>query len=165
MICFSCATPDVDLGGVNKLRPEVNKKTNITVDPNANIAEDNEVELNSIINLPFDSEENVYREDVLKVTKANPNYKKLTAVLKFSKDDAEKLLEQLKAEGQPFESKIDPELWFPAELIAKSQTSGDETIKGVGYSGKMFFKAPYNTGSITQIIDTEYFVLILETRQ
>ncbi len=160
IICFSCATPDVDKGEFNKLRPDLNKNSNLNIDPNANVGADNEVELNSLIDLPFDPKENVYREDAIEET----DKKKLTAVLKFSEEDTEKLIEQLKSNGQPFESKVDPELWFPAELIAKSQTSGDETIKGVGYKADLFFKAPYEMGSITEIVDTEYFVLILQTK-
>lgn len=168
LFLISCTNPDIDEGEVNKLRPDVNKNANVNVDPNANVAEDSEVELKSLINLPYEPEENVYRED--KVGDANnnrvpgPTDRKLTAVLKFSEENTEKLVKELEKKANPFESKVDPEPWFPAELIAKSQMSGDETIKGTGYSAEMFFKTPYLSGSITRINETEYFVLFLQTQ-
>ncbi len=169
IIQINCSAPDIDEGEVNKLRPEINKNTNVNVDPNANVAEDNEAELKSLINLPFDPEENLYREDTLGETSNNnrvpgPNDRKLTAVLKFSKEDTEKLIERLQEKGDPFEAKIDSEPWFPAELIAKSQTSGDESIKGTGYKADIFFKSPYANGSLTRVDGTDYFVLILQTQ-
>jgi hypothetical protein len=169
MITFSCTAPDVDEGEVNKLRPEINKNANLNVDPNANVAEDNEIELKSLINLPFEPVENVYREDKLGTAANNnrvpgPTDRKLTAVLKFSGEDTEKLVEQLRAKGQPFESKIDSEPWFPAELIASSQTSGDESIKGTGYPADLFYKSPYLSGTLMRVGDTDYFVLVLNTR-
>ena len=166
---ISCTSPDVDEGDVNKLRPEINKNANVNVDPNANIAEDNEIELNSLINLPFEPVENVYREDQLGTAANNnrvpgPTDRKLTAVLKFSAEDTVKLVEQLQEKGRPFESKIDSEPWFPAELIAKSQTSGDESIKGTGYPAELFYKSPFLGGTLLRVGDTDYFVLMLHTR-
>lgn len=166
LISLSCATPDIDEGQVNKLRPEINDNANLNVDPNANVANDNETELNTLLNLPYEAEENVFREDKANGTAntnglADSNGNKLTAVLKFSEENTKKLIEQLKSKGESFPTKIDPEPWFPAELIAKSQTSGDESIKGTGYNAEIFFKAPYNSGSIARVNDTDYFVLIL----
>ncbi len=164
---YSCATPDVDEGEVNRLRPVVNKNANVNVDPNANVAEDNELKLNSLINLPFEPEENDYREDVIGIQDGrvpSPTGRKLTAVLKFSTEDTKSLIDQLKEKGTPFETKADSETWFPAELVAKSQTAGDERLKGTGYSAKGFYKPPYSRGSVTHIDDTEYFVLILQTK-
>ncbi len=156
---ISCSRSNVDQGEVNKLRPDINENAN--ADPNASIAEDNETELNSLINLPFEPSENVYREDLVKDTK---DKRKITAVLKFSEDDTKSLLEQLEPKSNPFATKIEAEPWFPAELIAKSQTSGDESIKGVGYNAESFFKPPFNSGSLTRINDTDYFILNLQAK-
>ncbi len=166
---LACFTPDVDEGEVNKLRPEVNENANVNIDPNANVAEDNETELNSLINLPFEPDENVYREDTVgKSANTNrvpgPTDRKITAVLKFSKENTEKLLDQLKESGNSFESKIESEPWFPAELIAKSQTTGDATIKGTGYKADIFFKTPFNSGTLMRVNDTDYFILTLQTQ-
>lgn len=167
LFSISCATADVDKGEVNKLRDDINKNVNLNVDPNANVAEDNEAELTSLINLPFEPEENVYRVDQPNGSANNSSAKngnKLTAVLKFNSDDAEKLVEEIKSKGVIPEAKIDPEPWFPAELIAKSQTSGDESIKGIGYKADVFYKNPYTSGTLTRVNDTDYFVLILHSQ-
>jgi hypothetical protein len=171
LISLSCLSPDIDKGEVNKLRPDINQNLNVNVDPNANNAKDNETELKSLVNLPFEPEENVYQEDNNKLTtdgtnKPTPetNVRKLTAVFKFSKDDSDALIKMLEEKGNGFESKIEPESWFPAELIAKSQMSGDESIKGTGYDASVFYKSPFNKGSITKINDTDYFVLILQNQ-
>lgn len=170
LFCISCSNPDIDEGEVNKLRPSLNKNTNIKIDPNANVAEDNETELSSLIKLPFEPIENLYREDkVSKNPNSNrvpgPDERKLTAVLKFSEEDTKKLTKKLEDQGQPFEAKVEAETWFPAELIAKSQTSADESIKGVGYSADLFLKSPFYSGSLTRISETDYFVLILQTQR
>lgn len=167
LLTVSCGGPDVDEGQVNKLRPEVNDNVNINVDPNANVAEDNETELNNLVNLPFDPVENLYREDTQTDPSGNNTpapARQLTAVLKFSDEDTEKLIEKLTSDGEGFESKIDSEPWFPAELIAKSQTSGDESIKGTGYKADLFYKPPFNSGSLTRVNDTNYFVLIVQAQ-
>jgi hypothetical protein len=169
LFLFSCSTSDIDEGKVNKLRPEVNNNANLNVDPNANVANDNETELNTLINLPFEAEENVFREDkvsgIANTNRPSPaTDNKLTAVLKFSEENTARLIQQLQAKGTAFATKIDPEPWFPAELIAKSQTSGDESIKGIGYNADIFFKDPYNAGSIARVNDTDYFVLILQIK-
>lgn len=152
---IGCYTSDEDQGQVNKLRPEDNSNTNVKVDPNANVAEDSEVKLNTLINLPFEPEENDFQKE---------DNNKLTAVLRFSETDTEQLIEQLTAKGQPFATKIDSESWFPAELIAKSQMSGDESIKGTGYKADLFFKPPYNNGGLMRVDGTDYFVLHLQTK-
>ncbi len=59
------------------------------------------------------------------------------------------------------EADIDAETWFPAELIAQSQLSGDESLKGTAFAADDFLHEPYNQGKITRINDTNYFVLEL----
>lgn len=167
-LTLSCATPDIDEGEVNRLRPNINQNTNVNVNPNANVAEDNETELNSLIELPFEAVENVFKEIVGEdpANEDDPNFGKrsVIAVLKFSDEDTKALVEKLKEKAQPFEATVDPETWFPAELIAKSQMSGDESIKGNGYSAEMFFKEPFIVGSLTRVTDTDYFVLKVQTK-
>ena len=127
------------------------------------------VKLKDIINLPFEPEFNDFREDKV-VKKADsdrvpgPTDRKLTVVFKFSPEDTKSLLEQLKSAKLGFETSIEPETWFPAELIAKSDTTGDKTLKGIGYGVEKFAKNPFNTGSLMKIDDTDYFVLVLQTQ-
>ena len=112
------------------------------------------------IKLPFHPEEAVWREETPGKTPA-PTDKKLIAVLRFSKDNADKVTAQAEKYKPGADVKINTESWFPAELIAQSQTSGDETLKGISYPANDFFNTPYTDGKISRIEGTEYFVLEL----
>jgi len=170
-ILFSAScVEDKDMGEANKLRPNVNQNSNVEVNTNANVAEDSEVKLKELINLPYEPiEDSPFRED--KIGNAvndnrvpGPTDRKLTAVLKFSKEDTEKVVEAGMKDGKAFEKSIDSESWFPAELIAHSQTTGDNTIKGVAYGADEFVKTPYSVGTLVRVNDSDYFVLILQTQ-
>ena len=135
---------------------------------NKNLPKDDVEELEKIIKLPFHPEEATWLEDTLSRQNSDnrlpaPNADKLTVVFKFSAADAQKIVEQTaKYESAPA-SDIDAESWFPPELIAKSQESGDENLKGTSYNAKEFLQEPYKNGKITRIDNTDYFVLELTT--
>lgn len=133
---------------------------------NANAARDDIEALGKIIKLPLAPEEAVWREDNL--GKRNPengepsfNNKKLVAVLKYSQSDANQISAQAEKYKSPIPAAIDPENWFPAELVAKSQLSGDETLKGISYAANDYFQSPFVNGKLTRISDTDFFVLEL----
>ncbi len=131
----------------------------------ANNVKDNIDELELTIKIPFHPEEAFWREDILGKTVDNrvpgPNDKKLIAVLRFLKEDAEKIVTQAAKYKPAAPETISTENWFPAELIAQSRTSGDETLKGSSYGANDFFNLPYSDGKITRIEGTNYFVLEL----
>lgn len=131
----------------------------------ANIPKDDAEELGKIVRLPFEPEEVVYKPNIKPAANANtaaaPDAKKLIAVLKFSKEDADKIAEQAAVYKPPVALDVDAESWFPAELIAQSQLSGDDVLKGKSYAANDFIQPPYTTGKITRIDDTDYFVLEL----
>ncbi len=131
----------------------------------ANNVKDNIDELEMTIKIPFHPEEAFWREDNLGKTSDNrvsvPTDKKLIAVLRFLKEDAEKIVAQAIKYKPAAPETISPENWFPAELIAQSRTSGDETLKGSSYAANDFFNPPYSDGKITRIEGTNYFVLEL----
>jgi len=122
-------------------------------------------ELEMTIKLPFHPEEAVWREEVLGKSGDNrvpaPTDKKLTAVLRFLKEDADKIVAQAEKYKPAANEIINSENWFPAELVAQSQTSGDETIKGKSYAANDFYNPPYSDGKLTRIEGTDYFVLEL----
>jgi hypothetical protein len=123
-------------------------------------------ELELTIKLPFRPEEAVWREDVLGKTGDNrvppaPTDKKLIAVLRFLKDDADKITAQAEKYKPAAPETLNSENWFPAELVAQSQTSGDETLKGNSYAANDFLNPPYSDGKLTRIDGTDYFVLEL----
>ncbi len=134
---------------------------------NANIPKDNAEELARIIKLPFTPEEVIYKPSVKTADNNNGNSapagKKLIAVLKFSADDANKIVEQAAKYKPPVPADVDAESWFPAELIAQSQLSGDEVLKGKSYAANDFIQSPYTGGKITRIDNTNFFVLELNS--
>ena len=171
-IISGCVGPEESNIDSNKLRPNINTDANsnaANADPNANVAKDDENRLNELIKLPFEPEENVWRQDEIKAD-ANTNQApgpagtKLTAVLKFSEKDSKELLSKAAEKDDPFETDLEPESWFPADLIAKSETSGDSTLKGMAHNADAFIKPPYASGSLIKINETDYFVLVLRTK-
>ena len=166
--CFTGCVEDKDYGEeANSLRPQTNQNetANINISENANVADDNAIKLHELVNVPFEVEQDsLWKEMPIE----NPDgsatgHKKLIAVFRFSREDGEKLKNDLGKSKQPFEASVDAESWFPAELIAKSSTTGDDTLKGTGYNADSFIKPPYKSGSLIHIRETGYFVLILQT--
>lgn len=122
---------------------------------NANVANANVEELRLLIAMPYEPEEAVWR---------GTDQKKLIAVLRFSGTDADKLVEDAKKIRPPTSAKISSESWFPAELIAQGDISGDDTLKGATYAANNFFQPPFNDGKLTRIEGTDYFVLELSAQ-
>lgn len=147
------------------------KNSNQTTDANReneNSAKDDLDELGKIIKLPLLPEEVNYWEEYLAKPDAGnqnsaPNEKHFVAVLKFSPENAAQLVSQIEKIKPPIDSEIDAERRFPAELVAQSQLSGDETLKGKSYAADDFLQPPYKSGKITRIENTDYFVLELST--
>jgi hypothetical protein len=149
-----------------------NTNTNSTNQPansvnsnNSNTVKDDVDELEMIVKLPFHPEEAVWREETLGKPGDNrvpgPTDKKLVAVLLFLREDADKIVAQAQKYKPAAPAIISSESWFPAELIAQSQMSGDETLKGASYPANDFYNAPFTDGKITRIEGTDYFVLEL----
>ncbi len=139
----------------------VNQATNKT----ANTANENKIppqddieELERIIKLPLHPEEATWRETGLNDQNGE---KKLTIVLKFLPEDADKITGQSEKYKTADNVDVDAEDWFPAELIAQSQISGDVNLKGKSYAANDFFQPPYTNGKITRIENTDYFILEL----
>ena len=120
---------------------------------NASVANTNVEELRLLIAMPYEPEEAVWR--------GGTDEKKMIAVLRFSGTDADKLVEDAKKIKAPTNTKIGSESWFPAELIAQGDISGDDTLKGAAYAANDFFQPPFNDGRLTRIEGTDYFVLEL----
>jgi hypothetical protein len=136
---------------------------------NANLAKDNTENLKVIIKMPFEPEETVWREDAMNQRNSeNRDFsaidKKLTAALRFSAEDADKIAAQAETYGQPLPAEIGTEDWFPAELIAQSELSGNETLKGIGYAATDFSQPPFIDGRLTRIENSNYFILELYTK-
>ncbi len=117
----------------------------------ANSARTNVEELGVLVKMPFETEEAVWKEI--------PGQKKVVAVLRLSPADADRLETQAKAHRPPNRVAVSSETWFPPELIAQVDVSGDSTLKGTAYGANDFYQPPYTEGQVTRIEGTEYFVL------
>jgi hypothetical protein len=123
------------------------------------IAQDDVEELGKIIKLPAAPAEAAYSE--INVSSGNPNAKKLVVILRFSTADANQIVAGAERYKPSAPADVDAEDWFPPELVAKSQETGDASLKGVEYAANDFLQPPYVNGSLTRINDTDYFVLEL----
>ncbi len=123
------------------------------------VAKDDIEELGKIIKLPFVPEEATYTEINLNDNNSAAKNRKLVAVLKFSAQSANQIVAQAEKYNPPAPADIDAENWFPPELVAKSQETGDEFLKGAAYAANDFLQSPYINGRLTRINDTNYFVL------
>jgi hypothetical protein len=104
-----------------------------------------------LLNIAYETEEANWKID--------DNNKKLLAVLRFSMEDAAKIVAELGALGPTVDAVIEPEPWFPAELVAQSDLSGDKVLKGTAYPPGTFLQPPFDSGRVTRIAGTDYFVL------
>jgi len=163
-----CKTYDSDSNVVRQMQNENQNSKIANIGDDQNQAKDDAVELGKLINLQYETEEAIWKLEPLG---KNPNSDrapgptdtKLIAVLKFKPEDAQKVVEQASTHKPPTETSVNVENWFPPELVAKSQESGDETIKGTVYAPNDFAQMPYQNGTLTHIADTNYFILELVT--
>lgn len=133
---------------------------------NTNQVKDDVAELLLVIRLPEVPTEAVWREETLGNASnraPGPTDRKLTAVLKYDDATAAKLLSLIEKHKKPESTEIGAENWFPEELVAQSQVSGNEMLKGTTYGANDFLNMPYGNGKITRIENTNYFVLELFT--
>lgn len=149
--------------GCSNSTDNVNANTNTanqnTAAGNTNQVKDDAEELQGIIKLPETPEESVWREE----ENADPKGKKLTAVLKYAPEAAAKIVASADKSKPAAPTELGTESWFPEELTAQSQLSGDESIKATAYSANDFYNGPYKNGRIARVNDTDYFVLELTT--
>jgi len=125
---------------------------------NANSAKTNVEEIKLLINVPYQVED----EDI--VWKASADKKRLFAVMRFSTDDANRLVAEAASVQNAESVTISSESWFPSELIAQGEMSGDDSLKGLAYPANSFFQDPYTSGRLVRIEDSDYFVLEMSAK-
>lgn len=129
-------------------------------------ANDNIEEFGTVVNIPFEPEEVVWKEEALpKQNGEQASTKKLIAVMKFSREDAKKIVGQSEKIKPGEAAAVGTERWFPAELIAKSEMEGTDSLRGVSYSAADFYLPPYTSGTITRVENTDFFILELLAKQ
>ena len=112
---------------------------------------DNIEELGMLVHLPFEPEEVAWEE--------KPDQKKMTAVIRFSPENAAKMAAEVAKNGQPSADTLTVESWYPNELIAQGELTGESTVKGQSYPAEPFLNPPYTKGKITRVENTDYFIL------
>ena len=112
---------------------------------------DNVEELLMLVRLPFEPEEAVFQE--------TPEHKKLIAVIRFSPEDATKMTAEVGKVGQGSPETVSVEDWYPVELKAQGELTGESIVKGQSFSAEPFLTPPYTKGRITRIENTDYFIL------
>lgn len=118
---------------------------------NSSAAKTNVEELGMLVNVPYESDEVFWKEDAA--------HKKLVAVLRFSPGESNRLIADAEKIRPAQNVSVAPESWFPPELVAQGDTTGDDTLNGKAYAANAFLQDPYNEGRITRIVDTDYFIL------
>ena len=112
---------------------------------------DNIEEFGMLVRLPIEPEEVAWQE--------KPEQKKLTAVIRFSPENAQKMAAEVAKNGQASVETVTVESWYPNELIAQGELTGESTVKGQSYPAESFLNTPYTKGKITRIENTDYFIL------
>jgi hypothetical protein len=123
---------------------------------NSNSVKTNIEELGMLVNVPYESDECSFKEF--------PSQKKIVAVLRFPQNEANRLVADAEKIRPAERVSVAPESWFPAELIAQSETTGDDMLNGQSYAANAFFQDQYNDGRITHIDQTDYFILEISAK-
>lgn len=113
-------------------------------------------ELGLLINVPFKAEDVVWREF--------PAEKKLVAVMRFSPEDAASIIAEAGRSGSPESVNVTVETWFPSELVAQSDMSGEGTLRALSYKADQFFQEPFTAGRVMRVESSDYFVLELYSK-
>ncbi len=159
MIVFNGCAGNVSLSNASansaNIAPAVNSNIN-------NPVKDDFADFKQYVNLAAEPDEIVWREEKIGASDNEINNKrKIVAVLRFLPEDTPKINEKFAANGNGKPSVIETEDWYPAELIAQSQISGDETIKGITFSPGNLAQTPFTTASVTRIENSDYFIFEL----
>lgn len=151
-IILSLLAPILGAAGCTfKANTNVNTAKAAESNSESNSAKTNVEELGMLINVPYETEDIVWKEIVPK--------KKLIAVIRLSPNDAAKVVSEIQAIEPPQNVALQSESWFPDELIAQSDLSGDDTLKGIAYSARPFLQEPFSEGRVVRIEGTDYFVI------
>lgn len=132
-----------------------NSATGNTATASNSAPKDNIEEFADIVRLPFAPEEVSWKE--------TSGGKGLTAIVRFSPENAAKMSTEAAKGGQPTAETITVESWYPAELIAQSELTGESTVSGQSYPAEPYLNPPFTKGKIIRVEGTDYFILQLSS--
>ena len=128
----------------------VNSSANAASRTNANAAKSNFEELSLYVQVPYETVEIAWKQDPAK---------NIRAILRFTTKESDALVAEAEMLGQGQAVTVPVETWFPEELIAQGEVSGDDTLKGTAYAANAFFQEPYTRGRLIRIDGVDYFIL------
>lgn len=108
----------------------------------------------------------LWRQEVLGKQNSSvpgPTDHRLVALLKYEEKDALALIEKVRGESKGMNvGNVDVEPWFPEEVKRLARKDDDRTIwEGAAYEADAFLRAPYTSGKLVRVGETNYFVLKL----
>ena len=86
--------------------------------------------------------------------------KQIIAVIRFTPADTATILAQSQT-GEKVE--LAAERWYPQELIAQSDTAGDQVLHGTTFVTNIFYKDSFDKGKVIKLDGSDYFVLEIST--
>jgi len=150
LLFCSCASAPANNGQQNTNTANI---SNSQASPNDNVEE-----LRSSIQVPVEPEEVAWR-----IVSDKDGRKRLTAVLRLKPEDFKALSVRASTPGPGKKVEASVEQWFPAELIAMSETTGEMAVPATSYPANEFFQAPFNAGTVSLIDDTDYVIVELQS--
>jgi hypothetical protein len=122
--------------------------------------------LSQQIALPVRPAAVLWRQEVLgKQNSAvpGPTDHRLVAVLEYDEKDARALVEKVRGESKETSvGNVDVEPWFPEAVKKLARKDDDATVvEGAAYDADSFLRAPYTSGKLVRVGETNYFVLKL----
>jgi hypothetical protein len=122
--------------------------------------------LSQQIALPVRPAEALWRQEVLgkqNSTVPGPTDHRLVALLKYDEQGARALVEKVGGESKETNvGNVDVEPWFPEEVKKLARKDDGGTIlEGAAYEADSFLRAPYSSGKLVRVGETNYFVLKL----
>src|SRR5262245_39586084 len=136
---FACTLFSACSGGANSNTAN-HVASNSNAAANANSARTNAEELGVLVNMPYETEESVWKED--------QQHKKITAVMRCAPEDSKKIVADAEKIKAPEKVTIPTATWFPAELIAQGDMGGEDSVNGLAYSASAFLQEPYSQGRL-----------------
>lgn len=116
-------------------------------------ANDTAEELGLFVNFTWEPEDLLWKQDESKKT--------IVAVFRLDAEDVKKLSDQIASKSAGASKEVQVEDWFPAELIAQSESTGATSVDGTAFPADDFYQPPYSLGTITRVNGTDFFVIEL----
>jgi len=150
-----CSKPTSNTGNSNNQTDQANADR--AVEPGMEGAKDNADELETLVKLPYEPEDLVWKE--FPAAADGSTARRVLAVFQFGVADAKKVVENASHVRPGSPVLLPTEKWFPKELITQTEVSGEEGIRATSYAADEFLNAPFNTGTLSRVDNTDFFVL------